>query len=56
MNDTKLYKKFVTKLHDLNNQWNKSLTEEQYSRIGDETTSCWLQDILREVKKSEMGK
>jgi hypothetical protein len=54
MNDEKIIKRFVNKLHKLNQEYNESLTIEQYERIGDETTSCWLENMLSYIKKSEV--
>lgn len=57
MNDKEVIKKYVNKLHELNTEFNKELEDsEQYERIGDETTSCWLENMINEVKKSEVVK
>jgi hypothetical protein len=31
------------------------LSKEQYEEFGDETTSCWLEDLLYYIKKEERG-
>ena len=54
MNDNEVINKYVIKLHELNIAFNKELEGEQYNRIGDETTSCWLENMVCAVKKTEV--
>jgi len=57
MNDKceKLYKKYIDKINKLNIQYNQGLSKKDYELYGDETTSCWIENLLYYIRKRERG-